>query len=116
MRDGGVNYGDQVLVCSQKTIAGSAWIIQMQRTPPHKVITLLNGFLGPQVKSVNGLLVQWEGSGPPIACTEGIKEIHPSLASHAMSIGLTPKAAILEPSPVTSHLQMVFDSLLSKEF
>ncbi|RMX83166.1 hypothetical protein D0869_05508 [Hortaea werneckii] len=91
-------------------MARSAGIVQMQRILPHKAVTPVDGFPGPQFKSVNGLLVHWEG------LVHQLHDFDPSLAPHAISHDLTPRAAISEPSPIISHLQMVFDSLLTKEF
>ncbi|KAI7570941.1 calcium-dependent phosphotriesterase [Hortaea werneckii] len=62
MCNGGINYGDDILFCSQGTMSEPGGIVRMSRVPPYKASTLVDGFLGRQFNSVNDLVVHQDGS------------------------------------------------------
>ncbi|OTA30401.1 hypothetical protein BTJ68_09155 [Hortaea werneckii EXF-2000] len=62
MCNGGINYGEDILFCSQGTMSEPGGIVKMSRAPPYKASILVDGFLGRQFNSVNDLVVHQDGS------------------------------------------------------
>ncbi|EPE05878.1 smp-30 gluconolaconase lre-like region [Ophiostoma piceae UAMH 11346] len=62
MANGGVNYGDGVLLCSQGTKATEGALVYMDAEPPYATRTLLSTFYGRSFNSVNDVVVHSDGS------------------------------------------------------
>ncbi|KAI7283636.1 general substrate transporter [Hortaea werneckii] len=62
MCNGGINYGDDILFCSQGTMSEPGRVVKMSRVPPYNASTLVDGFFGRQLNSVNDLVVHHDGS------------------------------------------------------
>lgn len=62
MANGGVNYGDGVVFCSQGTQTRPSALIYMKRTVPFETSTLVQGFYGRDFNSINDVVVHEDGS------------------------------------------------------
>lgn len=62
MANGGVNYRDGVLFCSQGNLKMSGGLVYMESKPPYKVVNLVEGFHGRDFNSVNDVVVHSDGS------------------------------------------------------
>lgn len=62
MGNGGVNYQNGVLICSQGTKAECGGIIFMEAEPPYTTRSIVSSFYGRQFNSVNDVVVHSDGS------------------------------------------------------
>lgn len=62
MANGGVNYKDGILFCSQGTMNESGGIVYMQSTAPYKSVKLVSSYRGRDFNSVNDVVVHSDGS------------------------------------------------------
>ncbi|KAJ5661092.1 uncharacterized protein N7484_000464 [Penicillium longicatenatum] len=62
MANGGVNYKDGVLFCSQGTQDQPSSLIFMEKTTPYKCTVILDSFYGRQFNSINDVVVHGDGS------------------------------------------------------
>lgn len=62
MANGGVNYKDGVLFCSQGTREKPSSLIFMESDAPYKCVTILDSFYGREFNSINDVIVHSDGS------------------------------------------------------
>ncbi|KAJ5646750.1 hypothetical protein N7490_003122 [Penicillium lividum] len=62
MGNGGVNYQDGVLFCSQGTLDRPSSLIYMEVEAPYKCTTILDSFYGRQFNSINDVVIHSDGS------------------------------------------------------
>ncbi|KAJ5657128.1 uncharacterized protein N7484_000777 [Penicillium longicatenatum] len=62
MANGGVNYKDGILFCSQGNMKKPSSLIFMKPDAPYECVTLLDSFYGREFNSINDVVVQSDGS------------------------------------------------------
>ncbi|KAJ5815181.1 hypothetical protein N7474_006958 [Penicillium riverlandense] len=62
MANGGVNYKDGILFCSQGTHDRLSSLILMELNAPYKCVTIVDSFYGRQFNSINDVVVHSDGS------------------------------------------------------
>lgn len=62
MANGGVNYENGVLFCSQGTLDRPSSLIHMETEAPYKCTTILDSFYGRQFNSINDVVIHSDGS------------------------------------------------------
>lgn len=62
MGNGGVNYQDGILFCSQGSLTAPSGLYKMSISPPYHVETVLRSFYGRPFNSVNDVVIHQDGS------------------------------------------------------
>ncbi|KAF8853423.1 gluconolactonase precursor [Acephala macrosclerotiorum] len=62
MGNGGINYSDGVLFCSQGSMTKPSGLYWMSRSPPYKSHCLISDFYGRQFNSLNDVVIHTDGS------------------------------------------------------
>ncbi|KAL3483776.1 protein AkeP [Aspergillus germanicus] len=77
MANGGVNYKDGILFCSQGTLTQPSALVYMEAHAPYKTTVLLNTFLDRRFNSINDVVVHSDGSiwftDPPYGFEQGFR-------------------------------------------